>query len=81
MIKRAFAELQVVELAEDVVENEGTVARGTVGTVVHVHDEPGEAYLVEISDSDGQTKAMLTLLPTQIRAHASNGTAANKVDA
>jgi hypothetical protein len=78
MIKRAFAELQVVELAEDVVEDEGKFARGTVGTIVHVHDEPREAYLVEISDNEGQTKALLTLLPTQIRARASNSVAAYK---
>ncbi len=32
MIKRAFAELQVVQLAEDVVKEEGTFARGTVGS-------------------------------------------------
>jgi hypothetical protein len=81
MIKRAFAELQVVELAEDVVADEGTFARGTVGTIVHVHDEPREAYLVEISDSDGQTKALLTLAPTQIRARSSNSIPANTVGA
>jgi hypothetical protein len=33
MTKRAFTELQVVELTEDVAEDEGTVARGTVGTI------------------------------------------------
>lgn len=48
MTKRAFTELQVVELTEDVAEDEGTVARGTVGTIVHVHDKLREAYRVEI---------------------------------
>ena len=80
MTKRAFTELQVVELTEDVAEGEGRASRGTVGTIVHVHDRPREAYLVEVSDNNGQTKAMLTLLPTQIRAHTSN-IASNKVGA
>jgi hypothetical protein len=40
-----------------------------------------EKHIVEVSDNNGQTKAMLTLLPTQIRAHASIRIAANKVGA
>ncbi len=44
MTKKAFTKLQVVELTEDVAEDEGTVARGTIGTIVHVHDKPREAY-------------------------------------
>jgi len=68
MVRRTFPELQVVELTEDVGEDGKTYARGTVGTIVHVHDTPREAYLVEISDDGGETKAMLTVLPTQVRA-------------
>jgi hypothetical protein len=68
LVKRTFSELQVVELTEDVGEDGRTFSRGTVGTIVHIHDIPEEAYLVELSDNGGESEAILTLLPTQVRA-------------
>ena len=57
-------EHDIVVLTEDVPE-EGLTA-GDVGTVVHIHNT-GEAYVVEVMTLAGQTIAVATLLPQQVR--------------
>lgn len=47
---------------------ESGLAAGAVGVVLVVFKSPQLAYLVEFADSDGQTLAMPTLLPSQISA-------------
>ena len=42
---------------------------GDIGTVVHIHDG-GAGYEVEFMTLAGETVAVVTLLPTQIRAIA-----------
>ena len=72
-----FAELDSVVLLQDVRATpngfaigtpEGVIRTGAVGVVVDARTYPEESYLVEFSDSFGQTTAMPTLLPDQIRA-------------
>lgn len=53
-----------VVLTRDIPE-EGLQA-GDVGTVVHIHRN-GEAYEVEFTTLTGQTVAVATLLPPQLR--------------
>jgi hypothetical protein len=57
--------LDVVTLAADLPE-EGLRA-GAIGTIVHVFERPRRAYEVEFVDREGQTVAMVTLGPEQIR--------------
>lgn len=57
-------EHDIVVLTQDVPE-EGLTA-GDVGTVVHIHNN-GEAYEVEVMTLAGQTIAVATLLPQQVR--------------
>lgn len=57
-------EHDIVVLTQDVPE-EGLTA-GDVGTVVHIHNT-GEAYEVEVMTLAGQTVAVATLLPQQVR--------------
>lgn len=45
---------------------EGGLSRGDVGTVVHIHDA-SSAFEVEFVALDGQTLAVVTLTPDQIR--------------
>jgi biotin operon repressor len=54
--------LDVVVLAEDLPER--GLSRGQVGTVIENLDE--DAFLVEFSDDDGRTYAMLPLLTAQL---------------
>lgn len=54
--------LDVVALAEDLPER--GLSRGQVGTVVEKFDH--DAFLVEFSDNDGRTYAMLPLLTAQL---------------
>ena len=53
-----------VVLTEDLRE-EGLKA-GDIGTVVHIHRN-GEGYEVEFMTLDGETLAVVTLLPSQVR--------------
>lgn len=62
MMKRA--EFDVVILAEDLPE-EG-LAKGMIGTIVVVFENPTLAYLVEFCDEEGRTIALPDLLPEQI---------------
>jgi hypothetical protein len=57
--------LDVVELLEGMPE-EGLVA-GAKGTVIEVYEVPNLAYDVELCNDDGETIAMLAILPHQIR--------------
>ena len=43
------------------------VLRGDLGTIVEIYDNPNLAYEVEFVNPDGTTRALLTLLPNQIR--------------
>lgn len=45
---------------------DGSIAAGTVGTVVHVFTHPSEAYLVEFANGRGETLAIVTATPNQI---------------
>jgi hypothetical protein len=56
-----------VVLTQDLAE-EGLQA-GDVGTVVHIHQE-GAGYEVEFMTLAGETVAVATLLPSQLRAVA-----------
>ncbi len=56
-------ELDLVVLTEDVPDF--GLQRGDVGTVVHVYGKPG--YEVEFLTLTGDTIAVVTLAPTQIR--------------
>ncbi len=40
---------------------------GAVGTVLEVFDKPTRAYEVEFANEDGETIAMVTLTPAQVR--------------
>jgi len=53
-----------VILTQDLAD-EGLMA-GDIGTVVHIH-QPGAAYEVEFITLAGETLAVTTLLPSQLR--------------
>ena len=57
-------ELKLVALLEDLPAH--GLQQGDLGTVVFVHEE-GKAYEVEFATLDGETLAVLTVLPHQIR--------------
>jgi len=57
-------ELDIVVLRKDI--NKYGLAKGDVGTVVHVHGK-GEAFMVEFIEASGYTIAVLTLKPKDIR--------------
>ena len=43
------------------------VLAGDLGTVVEVYTDPTLAYEVEFVNPDGSTRALLTLIPNQVR--------------
>ena len=43
------------------------VLAGDVGAIVEVYTEPTLAYEVEFVNPDGSTRALLTLMPNQVR--------------
>ena len=43
------------------------VLAGDIGTIVEVYTHPNIAYDVEFVNSDGSTRALLTLVPDQVR--------------
>ena len=49
----------------EVGEDEVVVPAGEVGTIVEEFDKPDEAYLIEVSNDDGETTAMVTARPVQ----------------
>jgi hypothetical protein len=62
---KMIKELDSVVLATDLLEH--GLKRGDIGTVVLVHRE-GKGYEVEFVTLDGETVAVVTLLPTQVRS-------------
>jgi hypothetical protein len=48
------------------------LAAGAVGAVVHVFEEPHQAYEVEFTDGSGRTIAQVPLTSDQIRQVASS---------
>lgn len=59
-----IAEHDVIVLTRDLPER--NLRAGDVGTVVHVYAE-GKVYEVEFVTGAGQTRAVVTLQPTEIR--------------
>lgn len=47
-------------------EDGGTLAAGSVGTIVHIFDEPDEAFEVEFCDDNGVTTAEIPLRRDEI---------------
>ncbi len=43
------------------------VLKGDVGTIVEIYSSPRQAFEVEFVNPDGSTRALLTLLPDQVR--------------
>jgi len=43
------------------------VLAGDLGTIVEIYNKPRLAYEVEFVNPDGSTRALLTLLPDQVR--------------
>lgn len=43
------------------------VLQGDLGTIVEIYEIPKRAYEVEFVNPDGTTRALLTLLPNQLR--------------
>ena len=67
--------LAVVVLPEDIPEHK--LSRGQMGTVVeHLQREGERAFLVEFSDEDGETIAMLPLKAEQVIVLHKNSEAA-----
>ncbi len=48
------------------------VLRGDVGTIVEIYTRPSLAYEVEFVNPNGATRALLTLLPKQVRRLSEN---------
>ena len=59
-------EHELIALTTDIQGQDGDLKVGDVGTVVHVHPE-GEAFVVEFMTLHGDTVAVATLLPSQVR--------------
>jgi hypothetical protein len=60
----AFEEHDVVRLVRSLPEH-GLTA-GATGAVVHVYDDPSEAYEVEFIEPDGNTIALVTVRPDEL---------------
>ncbi len=60
-----------IELLETIIAtanfSDDHVLSGDIGTVVEIYSTPTLAYEVEFVNLDGTTRALLTLLPTQVR--------------
>jgi len=63
--KNMLKELEVVELTHNF--NKKNLKAGERGTIVGIYKN-GEAYEVEFVNPDGGTKALLTLVPNDIRS-------------
>ncbi len=59
-------ELDLIILTADIQGQDGDLKAGDVGTVVHLHPG-GEALVVEFTTLHGDTVAVATLLPSQVR--------------
>lgn len=61
-----FNEYDSVTLLRD--DGQNGLKKGDIGAVVMVFTEPNEAYEVEFVDNNGDTKAIITVLPNEIEA-------------
>lgn len=61
-----FEELDTVELTHDIKEH--GLEEGDMGAIVNVYND-GKAYEVEFVAPNGRTIALLTLMPSDIRAY------------
>jgi hypothetical protein len=59
-------ELDGVKVAVDIPEMK--LKKGAMGTIVHIHEKPNLAYMVEFSDKLGRTNALYSLLPEQLQS-------------
>ena len=59
-------EHDLIVLTADIRGQDGDLKAGDVGTVVHLHPG-GEALVVEFTTLHGDTVAIATLLPSQVR--------------
>jgi hypothetical protein len=60
----AFEEHDVVRLVPPLPEH--GLPAGATGAVVHVYDDPSEAYEVEFIEPDGNTIALVTVRPDEL---------------
>ena len=70
----SYSLFDTIVLIEDIPED-GLVA-GMTGAIVDIYSEPTQAYEIEFCDPEGQTLALLALLPEQIRPLKSESTKA-----
>jgi hypothetical protein len=64
-VNREYKLLDVVIARVSIPEEQ--VLSGDLGTIVEIYDTPTLAYEVEFVNPDGTTRALLTLLPNQVR--------------
>ncbi len=57
--------LDTVVVTENFPEEQ--ILSGDIGTVVEIYNQPNLAYEVEFVNPDGSTRALLTLMPNQVR--------------
>ncbi len=62
-----LAEFETVRLLKSYPKEDLKV--GDVGVVIMVYTNPNEAYEIEFVDTNGRTKAQLTLLPNEIEKY------------
>lgn len=67
---------QEYELLETVIATENFkkegVLKGDMGTIVEIYTRPSLAYEVEFVNPNGETRALLTLMPNQFRRLSEN---------
>ncbi|MDE2799252.1 MAG: DUF4926 domain-containing protein [Gemmatimonadota bacterium] len=62
-----FKEHEQIVLTADIFGDEGEELKsGDVGTIIHIHPN-GEAFVVEFMSLNGDTVAIATVLPSQVR--------------
>ena len=61
-----FEELDTIELTHDIKEHD--LKEGDIGAIVNVYND-GKAYEVEFVAPTGRTRALLTLMPDDIREY------------
>ncbi|MEK7517993.1 MAG: DUF4926 domain-containing protein [Patescibacteria group bacterium] len=71
-----YNEFDIVELTHDILED--NLKEGESGTIVDIYRN-GKAYEVEFVNPDGTTKALLTLMPEDIRAYTSKDEYASRL--
>ena len=64
-MEHAYALLETVIVTENFKQDH--VLKGDVGTIVEIYTRPSLAYEVEFVNPNGETRALLTLAPHQVR--------------